>query len=164
MTTGEGGMITTDRPDVAEAARMLRQHGALKTYLHETLGFNFRMTNLQAAIGLVQLEKLPAFNERRIANAAHYNNRLGSARLATPVTRANTRHVFHQYTIRVPHGATNWQVRSPNGALKAVCTTHCQSIASHCTCNAGSSWTRLPEADRAATEVLSLPVHPGADR
>src|SRR5713101_3124865 len=54
MTTGEGGMITTDRSDVADAARMLRQHGARQTYVHETLGFNFRMTNLQAAIGLVQ--------------------------------------------------------------------------------------------------------------
>ena len=71
MTTAEGGMITTDRADIAESARKLRQHGAEQRYYRDVLGFNFRMTNIQAAIGLRQLKRLPGLNAQRIANAAY---------------------------------------------------------------------------------------------
>src|SRR5579863_8916690 len=61
MTTGEGGMITTNDPAVAERLRLLRNHGQKERYSHTTLGYNLRMTDMQAAIGLVQIEKLETF-------------------------------------------------------------------------------------------------------
>ena len=66
MTTGEGGMITTESAELAEKSRLLRSHGESRKYHHTLLGYNYRMTELQAAIGLVQLNKLDSFNERRI--------------------------------------------------------------------------------------------------
>src|SRR5947208_3517363 len=70
MTTGEGGMVTTNDPAIAERVRLLRHHGQKERYYHTTLGYNLRMTEIQAALGLVQLEKLEQFTEQRIANAA----------------------------------------------------------------------------------------------
>src|SRR5215469_355273 len=70
MTTGEGGMLTTDDPVIAERVRRLRSHGQQERYHHTHLGYNQRMTEIQAAIGLVQIEKLERFTRRRIANAA----------------------------------------------------------------------------------------------
>ena len=70
MTTGEGGMITTDDPEIARKARLARQHGQSQRYVHDELGYNFRMTDAQAAVGLAQLAKLEGFNARRIALAS----------------------------------------------------------------------------------------------
>ena len=101
MTTGEGGMITTSDPVIAERARLLRNHGQKERNRHVALGFNQRMTELQAAIGLVQLGKLEQLTERRRANATFLNNHLGDV-VKTSVERDGYRHVYHQYTIRVP--------------------------------------------------------------
>ncbi len=73
ITSGEGGIITTDDPDVAENCRVIRQHGMRQRYYHTELGFNFRMTDLHAAIGIEQCKKLEAFNAARIANARFYD-------------------------------------------------------------------------------------------
>src|SRR5712692_11974359 len=79
ITTGEGGMVTTNDPGIAERARLLRSHGQKERYHHVALGFNQRMTELQAAIGLAQLEKLERFTEKRRANAAYLSKHLGPA-------------------------------------------------------------------------------------
>ena len=71
ITSGEGGMVTTNDPDIADRVRLLRNHGMRQRYYHETMGFNFRMTDIHAAIGLAQLKKLDMFNDMRISNA-HY--------------------------------------------------------------------------------------------
>ncbi len=99
MTTGEGGMITTDDGELAERARLLRQHGMRERYRPEILGYNFRMTDIGASIGLAQLDKLPAANARRRAIADRYDRELTG--VATPPRRPNTEHAFHQYTLRV---------------------------------------------------------------
>src|SRR5437016_1060546 len=70
MTTGEGGMVTTNDPEIAERVRLLRSHGQKERYYHVTPGYNLRMTEIQAALGLAQIEKLEGFTEQRIANAA----------------------------------------------------------------------------------------------
>src|SRR5512136_490826 len=69
MTTGEGGMVVTDRDDVAEKARLLRDHGQTSKYVHASLGYNLRMTEMAAAIGLVQLHKLECWVRKRRENA-----------------------------------------------------------------------------------------------
>ncbi|NJN19442.1 MAG: DegT/DnrJ/EryC1/StrS family aminotransferase, partial [Oscillochloris sp.] len=100
MTSGEGGMITTNDPAIADKLRMLRQHGMNRQYYHEILGFNLRLTDMAAAVGLAQLPKLAGWTAARQANAAFYNECL--PREAIPATRPGSTHVFHQYTLRVP--------------------------------------------------------------
>lgn len=98
MTTGEGGMITTSDPGVAERARWLRNQGMSERYVHRAIGLNERMTEMAAAIGLVQLEKLMAWTKRRREIAAHYRETLNPA-LGLPFERPDAVHVYHQYTL-----------------------------------------------------------------
>ena len=98
MTTGEGGMITTSDPELAEQARWLRNQGMSERYVHRIIGINERMTEIEAAIGLVQLTKLAGWTERRREIAALYQNRLDPS-LGLPAERGGARHVYHQFTI-----------------------------------------------------------------
>ena len=104
MTTVEGGMILTNDAKIAERARLLRNHGSPKTYEHVMLGYNMRMTDLVAAIGLVQIKKLRKWNSIRQANAAYLSDHLSKIKnVVTPKIREQAEHVFHQYTIRIPN-------------------------------------------------------------
>ena len=78
MTTGEGGIITTNDKTVAEKAKMIRSHGSRQRYYHEMLGYNLRMTDIAAAIGLVQLKKVDEFNDSRIRNAQYLSKSLNN--------------------------------------------------------------------------------------
>ena len=99
MTSAEGGMVTTDDAEVADRVKLLRAHGSHVRYYHEVLGYNYRMSDLHAAIGLAQLHKLPVFNERRRHNAEFLNAHITKA--ITPIEPAGYQHAWHQYTIRV---------------------------------------------------------------
>lgn len=158
MTTGEGGMVVTDDGRVAEQARILRNQGEETRYVTSLLSGNFRMTEIAAALGLAQLRKLDRWNERRRANAAWLSERL--AGVVTPQERPDARHVYQQYTVRVPGGARNAlrdSLRSQG--IEAIpyyerCL-HQQPL--YQKLGIGGSF---PVAERAAQEVLSLPVHP----
>lgn len=100
ITTGEGGAITTNLKHVCDTSSLLRNQGMKKMYENELAGFNNRMSEIQAAIGRVQLEKLSSINEQRRRNAAFYNSALQG--VVTPVEPEGTRHVYHQYTISIP--------------------------------------------------------------
>lgn len=112
ITTGEGGIVITNDEVIAERVRLLRSHGQQERYVHTALGFNLRMTEMQAALGLAQLEKLERFTESRIAHAAYLTEHL-SAAVQTPIVQDGCRHVFHQYTIRVPreHNRDDWAAK-----------------------------------------------------
>ncbi len=160
ITSGEGGMITTDDPALAERCRMIRNHGMRKRYFHEELGFNFRMTDVHAAIGLAQLPKLEQFNRIRQANARFFNEHLRG--VVVPTVPADRTHVFHQYTIRVPNGKRDalrayLQERGIGTEIYYPIPVHRQRLYVE---ELGYT-VSLPEAERAAEEVLSLPVHPG---
>src|SRR6266702_2082251 len=99
MTTGEGGMVTTNDPAIAERVRLLRNHGQEARYYQVALGYNLRMTELQAALGIAQIGKLEYFTQQRIANALFLTERLMGA-VQTTIVRPGCRHVYHQYTIR----------------------------------------------------------------
>jgi perosamine synthetase len=101
MTTGEGGLITTDDDRLADWLRLYRNQGMRERYHHEILGYNFRLTDLQAAIGLCQLDKLERNTSRRQAIAAEYDSAFAELPIRTPVTPHGRTHVFHQYTIDV---------------------------------------------------------------
>src|SRR5438093_3003047 len=99
ITTGEGGMITTSDPAYAERVRLLREHGMKVRYHHDIVGYNFRMTDIHASIGLAQLPKLAGYTARRREIAARYDAELHG--VVTPRVRPGVGHVYHQYTLRV---------------------------------------------------------------
>ncbi len=102
ITTGEGGMVVTDEDELAEYCRKFRQHGEAKKYEHEILGFNYRMTDLAAAIGIEQLKKIDRFIEARSRNAAYLTKALqGIEGLDVPKVMPGRTHVFYQYILRV---------------------------------------------------------------
>ncbi len=164
MSTGEGGMITTSDQKVAENAISIREHGQKGRYNHEVLGYNYRMTEVAAAIGMVQLAKLDAFNERRMSNARTLTRELSGVKgLATPPIMADLKHVFHQYTVRIDR---SFPVKRDE--LKSLLEQegidsgiyYPVSIHQHPLYKKLGYDVSLPVAESASQEVLSLPVHP----
>jgi dTDP-4-amino-4,6-dideoxygalactose transaminase len=101
MTTSEGGILTTNNKNVADKAREFRNHGQSKRYFHNFLGYNYRMTNIAAAIGIAQLEKLDTVNKKRQENAEFLNNEIQKIQGITPMSVSpDINHVYHQYTIK----------------------------------------------------------------
>jgi dTDP-4-amino-4,6-dideoxygalactose transaminase len=162
MTTGEGGMVTTDRPEVADALRRFVDHGRPvdgASYEHVELGHNFRMTNLAAAIGRAQLSKLPEFVTARRENAAFLNEALADTPLRTPVEPDDRRHAYHQYTVRTDDRDVVREQFDDHGIGTAVYyPTPITKLAAY-----EGVDDPAPVAERLADEVLSLPVHPGLD-
>lgn len=157
MVTGEGGMILTDRAEVADRAERYVDHGRTDDGTHAIVGHNFRMTNLAAAIGRAQLERLPEFTERRRRNADRLNEALEKTSLDPPVEPADRRHVYHQYTVRATDRRALRCTLEDNGVATGVYypdPIHEQPAYADITCDA-------PVAECASAEVLSLPVHPG---
>lgn len=159
MTTGEGGMITTDDAALAERMRVLREHGMRVRYVHETLGYNFRMTDLQAAIGLVQLSRIDAWNTQRRQHAARLTARLaGVPGVTPPAVAPGATHVFHQYTIRTADRERTIAALTSHGIGHGIyypIPIHKQQVYLE------RGYTDvLPVAEAASEQVLSLPVHP----
>jgi perosamine synthetase len=157
MTTGEGGMLTTADGPLADRVRLLREHGMRVRYHHEIVGYNFRMTDIHAAIGLAQLPKLPGFNERRRAIAARYDDALRG--VITPAVRPGTRHVYHQYTIRANRRdelAERLREAGVGTAIYYPIPVHRQKPF----VELGYADASYPVTERLTDEVLSLPVHP----
>jgi perosamine synthetase len=162
MTSGEGGMIVTDDPGVARQARLLRNQGMEERYRNEIVGFNTRMTDLAAAIGRVQLGKLPGWTERRRANAAALDRSLADVEgIVVPPVAPQAVHVFHQYTIRVT-GSPGRDALQRRLQLAGVGTGVYYPVPTHRLPSFDLD-LELPETSRAAEEVLSLPVHPALD-
>jgi perosamine synthetase len=159
MTTIEGGMITTNDSAIAERARLIRNHGSPKRYLHEMLGFNFRMTDLQAAIGLTQLAKVDGWNQKRKENAAFLTSHLKKVSgITPPAVRPGSEHVFHQYTIKAKNRDKALEQLGQKGIGVGVyypIPIHMQPLYK----KLGYDVT-LPVTEKAALDVLSLPVHP----
>ena len=157
MTTGEGGMVTTSDPDLADRVRLGREHGMRIRYHHESLGYNFRMTDIHAAIGLAQLAKLPAYNARRREVAARYDAELRG--VSTPHVAMGMTHVYHQYTIRV-HRRDEFVERLRD---RAVGTGVYYPIPVHRQkpfVALGYGEQSFPVSERLSGEVVSIPVHP----
>jgi len=169
MTAGEGGMITTDDTKLADNARLLINHGQSRKYHHDTLGYNYRMTEFCAAIGSVQLRKLDGFNAKRIENASLLSKGIrGFTGLTVPYVGKDMKHVFHQYVVRVEDA-----YRLDRDELADHLTEHGVGTAVHYPVPIyrqplyqllGYSGTVCPNTEEACSRVLSLPVHPLVDR
>ena len=166
VTTGEGGVVTTDDDAVADRLRLLRNQGMRARYEYELPGHNWRLTDVQAAIGIPQLERLAATTQARRAHARALDAGLaGLPGLVTPVVDADRTHVFHQYTVRVgplaPLGRDELAGHLASAGIghgvyypRLVHDYDCYRSRPDVVCDP------TPEAARAAAEVLSLPVHP----
>ena len=157
MTTGEGGIITTNDPGFAERTRLLREHGMRERYRPDILGYNFRMTDVHASIGLPQLEKLPAANARRQAIAARYTAEMRG--VITPAVRPGATHVYHQYTLRVGRRDEFAEALTGLGVGSNVyypVPVHRQRPL----VELGLGGAVLPVTERLTDEILSVPVHP----
>ena len=161
MTTSEGGMITTDDEDLAESAKMFRAHGASVRYHHDAIGYNFRMTDISAAIGLAQLDKIDGFNDKRIANADYLNNGLKDIDgVITPYCAPGSKHVYHQYTIRVEKGDRDDWVDIINDCGVGTGIHYPIPLYNQPIYRALGIEGDCPNAELAADNVISLPVHP----
>jgi perosamine synthetase len=159
VMTGEGGVVTTDSTELADRLRMLRGQGMRQRYQYESLGYNFRLSDLHAALGIVQMDRLPAFTEARRRNADFLT--AGIRALVTPVVRPENEHVWHQYTVRVEGGLDRDQALArldAAGIGTGVFYPAPVSSLPHVVAEAGPS--DVPVAAQAARQVLSLPVHP----
>lgn len=167
VTTGEGGVVTTDDDTLADRLRLLRNQGMRRRYEYESLGHNYRMTDLQAAVGIPQMERLERITLARRANAAVLTKGLEDVPgIRLPAVPPGRTHVWHQYTIRVTPEAvlTRDELADRLAAVgistavyypRAVYDYHCYRT------HPRVRVTPTPNADEAARTVLSLPVHQG---
>ncbi|WP_248150702.1 DegT/DnrJ/EryC1/StrS family aminotransferase [Microbacterium aoyamense] len=158
MTSGEGGMVTVATPELARMVKLLRNQGMERQYENEVVGFNARMTDIHAAIGRVQLTKVDAWTQTRRENAAFLDANLQG--VVVPPVADGARHVYHQYTVRV--------LDDRDGFVKALKDEHqvgagvyypipnhrLPSLAPY------APGLDLPVTEVAASQVVSLPVHP----
>ena len=166
MTTGEGGMVTMDDSEVADRIRLLRNQGMREAYRYETVGYNLRMAEVSAALGLSELSRLAERTRRRRANAARLSEGLaGVPGLSLPTVAVGGDHVFHQYTVRVTAEAALTRDEVVTALREkgiAAGVYYPMAVYDH-DCYRDHPLVhdeRMPEAERAAKEVLSLPVHP----
>jgi perosamine synthetase len=166
MITGEGGMITTSDKPTADRVRLLINHGQSEKYLHTVLGYNYRMTDIAAAIGIAQLKKLDKFNQRRRKNAEYYAANLTAKGLIKPVVSDNVTHVYHQYVVRLtdefPLSRTAFmdylKGKGIGSAVHYPIPIHRQPLYAPV-----AEPDPCPVSTQLSSSVLSLPVHPSLD-
>ncbi len=168
MTTGEGGMITTNDPKLAKKIRLLINHGQSQKYHHDSLGYNYRMTEFCAAIGSVQLKKLDEFNEKRRENAKLLTGGICNfSGLTPPYVEKDVKHVFNQYVVRVEDTyprernevANHLTEKDVGVAVHYPIPIYKQPLYQEL----GYEGTACPVTEEVCRRVLSLPVHPLVD-
>ncbi|GAA2516363.1 DegT/DnrJ/EryC1/StrS family aminotransferase [Rarobacter incanus] len=160
MTSGEGGMVSATS-EIAHNVRLLRNQGMERQYANELVGFNARMTDIHASIGRVQLTKVGGWTKKRQDNAAYLTRYLSEVDGVTPPPVApGAVHVYHQYTIRVEQDrdrivkALREEYNVGSGVYYPIPNHRLASLEKF------APGLDLPETERAAAQVISLPVHP----
>ncbi|GAB4153057.1 MAG: DegT/DnrJ/EryC1/StrS family aminotransferase [Planctomycetaceae bacterium] len=162
---GDGGLVTTDDPDLATRIRCLRAHGDVGGYQHHDVGMNSRLDAIQAAVLRVKLRHLETWNEARRTNAARYDSLLAKYNLGEhvvpPESIPECRHVYNQYSVRIKHGLrdqvlSDLRARNLGAAIYYPQPLHLQK----CFANLGYRRGDFPESEKAAAEILALPIFP----
>jgi len=156
---GEGGMVVTDNPEYARKIRMLRDWGAEKKYQHVLKGYNYRLEGIQGAILRVKLRHLEAWTEARRAAAARYDQSLAGSGVATPEALPHNRHVYHIYAIRTARRQAWMDALQAEGIQTGIhypIPVHLLPAYADLGYTAG----QFPHSEKAADEVLSLPMFP----
>jgi dTDP-4-amino-4,6-dideoxygalactose transaminase len=156
---GEGGMITTDSDELDQRMRVLRDHGQSRRYYHEVLGYNYRLSELQAAVLNAKMPYLDGGNDRRREIARLYTEELDGLGLHLPDERVLTSSVFHLYVVATPRRnelAKHLETRGVSTGLHYPVPLHLQPAFERYGRGRGS----LPVTEAAAETVLSLPMYP----
>jgi perosamine synthetase len=162
MVTGEGGMILTDNDAAAQKAKVIVNQGQVGKYDHVLIGYNYRMMEMQAAIGLVQLGKLAKMNSKRERNARFLSKELGKLDwVEVPYVSKGVKHVWHQFTIKVQAGVRDglMEYLNSNGVGARIyypTPVHLQPAYK----SLGYEEGTCPVAESVSKQVISLPVHP----
>ena len=163
MTSGEGGIVTTNDASIADRLRLLRNHGMPERYQHDTFGLNLRMGELEAAIARVQLAKLAVWTEMRRSTAHHFDRELPASWSRQPGP-ADAEHVYHQYTVRVGPDTRDKTVEALRDRGVGAEVYYPSTVPSQPAYRAHRGQDPYPMAELAAAGVLSLPVHPAVDQ
>jgi dTDP-4-amino-4,6-dideoxygalactose transaminase len=162
---GDGGLLTTNRPDLAERLRLLRLHGMQPRYYHQVIGINSRLDSLQAAVLNVKLPHLERWTEQRIGHAARYAQLFADAGvseiLTLPTVAPECRSVWNQYVVRVPNGRRD--ALRAHLAERKIGTEIYYPVPLHqqqCFEYLGYSTGSLPHTEQAAAETMALPIFP----
>lgn len=156
---GDGGAVATQDEALAEQVRLLRNHGRAKKHEHLTVGHNYRLDALQAAILGVKLKRLDHWNEARRCHAQAYNNRLAELGVTTPTEKPWAKHVYHIYAVQLEHRepvAAALKARGVATGMHYPVPLHLQPAFSA----KGQSRGTFPVAERLADQLLSLPMFP----
>jgi dTDP-4-amino-4,6-dideoxygalactose transaminase len=156
---GEGGAVTTNNPEYARKVRILRDWGAERRYYHDLKGFNYRLEGVQGAVLGVKMKYIESWTEARRTHAARYDDLLKDSAYDLPLTPAHLRHVYHVYAIRHPRRDALQSFLTERGIgtnIHYPIPVHLQ----RCFAELGHKVGDFPYAERAANEVLSLPMYP----
>lgn len=155
---GDAGLITTSNPEHDGVLRMLRHHGSRKTYLHERVGWNSRLDELQAALLRIKLRRLDSLNAARRKVAARYRAGLADAGIELPVEDGRGTHVYHQFTVK---SRKRDAIREAL-AREAIASSIFYPMPLHKQPAYAGKAKRvsLPASEKVAKSVLSLPIHP----
>jgi len=157
---GDGGMVTTNSDAVNDHIRRLRNHGAIKPFIHTEIGMNSRLDEVQAAVLRIKLRHIKDDIAGRQEVAAEYTKRLANSSVKTPTLPKHGTHVFNLYTIRVPKRDAVRQALTDAQIGTSLCYPqglHLQEVYKRLGYQPGS----LPVCEHATTETLSLPIYPG---
>jgi dTDP-4-amino-4,6-dideoxygalactose transaminase len=150
-------MITTNDDEIAAQIRLLRNHGSSQQYHHDVIGYNSRLDELQAVILRIKLKYIDEYNQKRLAVARSYNERLSNSRFQTPTIADDRDHVFHQYTVLCDQRDAVREHVLSRGVACAVyypIPLHQQKVF------ADSTTAELPVTESTASRCLSLPIFP----
>ncbi len=156
---GEAGICTTNDPELAEKMRMIRDHGSRVKYVHEVMGVNCRMDEMQAAVLLVKLPHLEQWNAARRAHAQAYSEQLRDVVSAVPVERPWGEHVYCYYVVQVPERDQFRQALEAEGIGTAIhypTPIHLQPACA----KYGFKQGMLPVTETLAQRIVSLPMYP----
>jgi dTDP-4-amino-4,6-dideoxygalactose transaminase len=156
---GDGGMITTNSDEINEHIRRLRNHGAVKPFIHTEIGMNSRLDEIQAALLRLKLHNIDQDIAGRRAVAAEYTRRFADSAVKAPLAQAPDVHAYNLYTVRLPKRDTVRETLIANQIGTSFCYPqglHLQEVYKHLGYKTGS----LPVCEQASGEVLSLPIYP----
>jgi len=160
---GDGGAVLTNSDELAAKLRQLRVHGSSVRYVHDVIGLNSRLDEIQAAILRVQLKYLDQWNKKRLEAALYYNELFeGFEPVVTPVIKPDRKHIFHQYTIKTKKRdllSEKLKERNIESIIYYPIPIHKQKAFSHLT-----QEFNLPITEKIAGEILSLPIYPEITR
>lgn len=161
---GDAGAIATNDDQLAEKLRMMRNYGQSEKYVHQFVGVNSRMDEIQAGVLRVKLQVLDTWNSQRRDIAEYYTKELSGLDIVLPQSKEGVRHVYHQYVIRIP-GSNRDRVQQQLSEIGIATQIH-YPIPIHLqpAYRSQAEELSLPHTEQVCKEVLSLPIYPGLEK